>query len=247
VVNPGSRRGLVVAVLAATTGTLVAIGCGETVLVLSDPPDSGGDGSPFGFPPQGTGDSGGCSDTPSETAPPCPTDGGVDANGGSADASCEALCPAAGGACVDGGCQIACTQCSGTVCPPGLPCTVNCGGPGSCSDIDCGRASSCDVVCKGAGGSNCAGVRCLSPSCLVHCEGNDACTGAVELGGKTAKLECVGANACLAAVTCCAGSCNFMCPGAMNCTAGLCCAAPGPACKSDKPATTCTGVACSGL
>ena len=239
------RRAAATVVLAAGGATLAAIGCGETVLVLADPPDAGGDGSPFGFPPQGTGDSGGCSDTPTETDPACPRDGGGDA--GTADASCEALCPAAGGSCVDGGCQIACTQCAGTVCPPGLPCTVTCGGAGSCSDVDCGRASSCAVVCKGGTGNNCAGVRCVSPSCLVHCEGNDACTGAIELGGKAAKLECAGANACLAAITCCSQSCNLMCPGATNCNAGLCCAGTGPACKSDKPPTTCSAVACSGI
>lgn len=226
--------------------------CNATVLDVLHDIDDGGTDARLGFPGDGAAGQDGCSDAPTETDTPCPgadaapdaaTDAGI-VDSGTVDASCDDLCPAAGGTCMKGTCQITCTNCTGTVCPPGVPCAITCNGAQSCVDIDCGRASSCAVTCKG--GNNCAGIRCDSPSCLVHCENDHACTGTIYAAGSNAKVECVGANSCLAAITCCADTCNFSCPGATNCMNGLCCSTTSQTCMGDKPTTACTDVACSG-
>lgn len=128
--------------------------------------------------------------------------------------TCEAVCPAAGGTCVSGTCEITCSQgqpCGQlVVCPAGVPCIVRCGQDGCHAGIDCTKASSCDLTC---GETACGDVKCGGGACAVHCngDGNPACMGTVKCNATGAcVVTCSSGGGCQGKVTCSGGS-NF-CP-----------------------------------
>src|SRR5690606_2407453 len=73
------------------------------------------------------------------------------------------------------GCTINCGpgKCmSEVVCPPGIPCTVDCQAPGSCSaGIDCTQASECTITCDGNNSCN-GSIACGEGACSVDCNAN---------------------------------------------------------------------------
>lgn len=197
-------RGLRIAFVSGVFTTLGA--CGLGVSGTQEAPV--GDAGPDASLPEAAGNdaSDGGGDAPADglladVLPDVLPDVVVDAGG---DGGCvQSACAALGGTCSGGACQRSCVmnqQCTGVMCPAGMPCEITCQNDNACNNIDCG----------------------LATTCTVHCNNANACIGGVTLRGTSGSLNGTGANAATAPVVCCADHCTMSCPG-NDCTAGVCC------------------------
>jgi hypothetical protein len=176
---------------------------------------------------------------------------------------CQSLCTMEGGTCVgEAGnqCSISCASggsCPSVVCPPGIPCLVDCTGSGSCSGgVNCADASSCNTVC---GASNCGPIACGGSSCTVLCQGQGACTSTIDCTAtNSCTIDCIGQGACVGAIhstaqntsvscqqpdtcgqpiTCTGTNCQVFCAGSGACASGECCDAG--TCNPSAPTNLC--------
>jgi len=213
-------------------GALAA--CGLNVLATGDrpDPDAGSDATTTdaaGRDAPGDAPSG---DGSQIVLPPVPDpflDAGLDAN----QANCLAGCD--GGTCDAGWCVLDCAT-AGTctndrvVCPPGIPCEVDCKGQGSCAQgVDCTAASACRIDCSGLGSCINQPVECSGLACKIDCLGNGSCTKGVSCDAGTCAIACLGDGTCTnAPVTCNANTCTVRCGvagdvGKDSCSKGVTC------------------------
>lgn len=187
----------------ATVLTICALSACGIGVVGEKPPDASDAGPP-------TADSG-----PNVADVQFLVDGAADA----ALAQCQKVCPSRN--CdFDGTCLITCNQttpCSQLVrCPDGVPCRVTCSDD-ACENIDCGRATKCEVTCTGTPTTGaCHDIYCLgggrdgdpivTASCVIDCEGHEACDH-IQVRGKTNHVTCNGADDACEDVKCGDGSC----------------------------------------
>lgn len=155
-------------------------------------------------------------------------DAGNDADDGAVDAGVDA-CGGCRGACDGGSCFVDCTTspCTGELCAPTLPCTVQCPQTGSCTGVRCTSSDSCAISCTSK--DACDGVTCRTGSCSVVCQGNEACHGGkgIELEAGSAELVCQGGGACATSASCNGGTCRLVCVqngGGANCPSPAPCA-----------------------
>lgn len=167
------------------------------------------------------------------------------------------VCPA-GCICLGQSCTKRCTG-ADCRCPAGMSCTLDCTGPGDCSnDVDCGEASSCEILC-GPSSSSCNGtILCGSGPCTVSCTG-DACTGKIYCGSGPCSINCFD-DTCTNEIYCGDGPCSISCmnDSCLNkiwCKANRPCdiSCSGSSCADDiecsgacKCGVVCIGSACSG-
>lgn len=143
----------------------------------------------------------------------------VDGAADAAFALCQQVCPS-GNCDFDGTCLITCseaTKCDSNLrCPDGVACRVTCTA-GGCDNIDCGKATKCEVKCTGSPNKDtCHDIFCLgngrdgdptvTESCIIDCEGHEACDH-IQVRGKTNHVTCNGADDACDDVKCADGSC----------------------------------------
>lgn len=130
---------------------------------------------------------------------------------GGCDESCPGQCES------DGTCHVRCGDDRGggggtpacperVVCPPGIPCRVDCGGADSCGGgVDCSQATSCGIECTGDG--SCGGaLECGGGSCDIRCTQDETCQGGIDCQDSCfCSVQCDGEGACQPEATCPAG------------------------------------------
>jgi hypothetical protein len=126
---------------------------------------------------------------------------------------CPAVCT---GGCAAGSCRIVCTsgaKCAKVICPPGLPCVVNCTGNDACTQgVDCTQATSCSVKCDTSANPQdpgaCRNVDCGGTTCAVTCTGEKACQQRLSCTGTTkCTFDCKTQSSCCSAPVC-SGACT---------------------------------------
>ena len=145
------------------------------------------------------------------------SDGGAFDGGPVGDASAACLAGCEGGVCQGDTCVFPCSDgCPDpVVCPPGLPCAVDCVLLGSCS-----------------GGVDCAGAT----TCTVQCSGRESCAGAVSCGdAQVCDVDCISRGTCAGGVDCATSDCDVACTGQDSCVPGVEC---GDACACDVVCNT---------
>jgi len=154
-------------------------------------------------------------------------DASLDVNPANCLAVCEAGTCNDAGACVFdcNGSGTACPTNQPVVCPPGVPCEVNCGAQGSCNrGVDCSQASRCTVACNGQSSCTDNPVRCSGDSCVVGCSGADSCDRGVVCDAGSCTLGCSGQSSCIGLpVECYGNSCTVQCVGSGACNRGVTC------------------------
>ena len=166
-------------------------------------------------------------------------DGGLDGEPpfdlDAAQQKCLGLCEA--GTCEAGTCNIDCSgsaACAGSavVCPPGIPCGVNCAGSNACTEgVDCTGSTACNVVCNGSNACTNAAVACSGSRCSVVCNGSGSCSQGIVCDAGRCDLACRGSASCAnAPVTCTSNVCNVRCgdggdDGRQVCAQGVSCTA----------------------
>jgi hypothetical protein len=182
---------------------LVLASCGGTVVSSSGDADAGGrHDSGIVFRDTGTG--------------PAADTGSASSSRSTSGSSSSSACPRdCSGGCGSGTCDIECNgqgpdgNCGGIgevySCAPGLPCIIDCSGPGSCKNgqFNCPTTAPCTINCTGASSCGNSKVVCGAGPCTV------ACT--VGLGGEIAVEGC-GAN-CTNNCVCVPGT--FQCGGSL--------------------------------
>lgn len=152
--------------------------------------------------------------------------------------NCAAVCDK--GSCDDAGtCVITCDGGAGScaqnvpvVCPPGVPCQVDCTGSSSCNrGVDCTQASRCTIDCSGPNSCQGGAVACTGDSCRVVCSGQTSCNQGVSCDAGNCILRCTADNACQGnPVTCASDTCIVQCGssgggGETTCNQGVSCRA----------------------
>lgn len=178
----------VTSVLAVTACGLSAVG--EFVDGTRSTPEAGADG-PFLLPDGATADAA--------------ADG--DADAGDPQALCLEVCDAGG--CDAGTCVIECndaaapcTTTDAVKCPPGVPCSVQCGAVAACKVlVDCAQASRCEIACTGT--DSCEGpIVCAGSDCHVTCgldasPGPKTCKGSVSCSASNeCAIDCISDKSC---------------------------------------------------
>ena len=212
-------------VLAAALGAvLVACGLGAVGTLAGDAGNGGPDGG------DGTAGEGGrdASEEGLEVfldAQPI-FDAALDTN----PANCLAVCDA--GVCDGGTCVIACrggNPCppdQQVVCPPGVPCEVDCIAANSCNrGVDCTQATRCKIGC--IGDNTCAEnkVLCTGDSCVVDCKGPTTCNRGVACDAGSCIIRCTGSDSCHEnKIECYSDTCSVQCGnGQTACNRGVTC------------------------
>lgn len=157
---------------------------------------------------------------PSCASPPCGggsgdagggdagTDTGLD--GGDGASGCEPACTGPGRSCDGDTCVVRCSDggapCTGVVCPPGVPCRVECSVDSACSGVSCGEATRCELRCTATDACK-NGLDCASAqSCTVVCTpGSPGCATDIRCPrpvGSKCQLTC-GQSGCGGNVVCC--------------------------------------------
>lgn len=198
---------------------------------------------------------GGGTDAPmaAEVTPPGPDGGDSAADAGAVDASlCAQRCTMEGGICepgADGGeqCSVYCNTtnpCTAVVCPPGIPCFVDCTGENACSGgIDCSGASSCSIACGAS--SNCGTISCGGDDCRILCQTVNGCTGNIECTAvQSCDIQCAAAGTCAGTITSGAQNTMVACSQPGTCAGTIVCGGSQCSVDCDTPTSCANGECC---
>jgi hypothetical protein len=126
--------------------------------------------------------------------------------------ACRQACGTVDGGTCDGAtCVITCATTgacpSAMVCPPGVPCHVQCTAKQACRSVSCGDASACEIDCVGERACD-GNVLSNSETSAIACNGKEACHGNVTCNGDTCAITCSVEGCKMDVVDCCATSCT---------------------------------------
>ncbi len=134
-------------------------------------------------------------------------DDAIDATDAAPGVCAPAPCTAAGGTCTANVCVIQETSESAVTCPSGMPCRIECTGPGRpCRDgVSCGGATVCELRCIGYRACQ-DGAACMDSEGTVTCNGGEACEAGITVGPNgTCTSHCCGdSETCIGGVATCA-------------------------------------------
>ena len=193
------------------------VACGIDLLASGDGAQGAGDSSDGQAPGQGSGSTDAAEDGTQYLIPPTIdpiADSGLDVN----NENCLASCPEGGVASCDAGwCVFDCKDdrvcMDRVICPPGIPCAVQCGAKNSCANgVDCMSGSACRITCDGESSCDTKPIGCSGLGCQVDCTGTQACHEGVSCDASTCAINCTGSDACHDGTTQCTGeSCTIRC------------------------------------
>jgi len=136
--------------------------------------------------------------------------------------TCPAIC---NGGCASGVCRVI-GGAGDVVCPPTMPCTIDCTEQKAClGAVICGDGA-CEILCGGGDYSGqCEAIDCsTASSCLIHCMSSGNCTDTITCGpGTSCVVECLGGGACQGAIDCQADECDIRCLGSGSCQDTITC------------------------
>ena len=125
--------------------------------------------------------------------------------------------------CDAGTCVIRCdnNECQNepVVCPPGIPCAIDCAGQNSCKGgLDCTQASRCAVGCTGQGSCQNNPIDCTGDSCSITCTGQaNACNVPIRCDAGDCLIRCLENDTCQNnPIGCTSDSCRILCGSSKN-------------------------------